>query len=156
MNVSQKHIDRFWSKVNIGKDGDCWEWQAAVSHNGYGKYAVDGEPVRAHRFSYILAHGDIPAGMKVCHSCDNRKCVNPAHLWLGTQADNIADRESKGRGRNMGAESIKTNAVLTAEQVAEIRSRFAVGDVSQGELAKQYGVHRTQIGRIVRRQQWNG
>ncbi len=153
MNISQKHIDRFWSKANIGNDGDCWEWQSAVGHNGYGLYAVDGEPVRAHRFSYILAHGDIPAGMNICHTCDNPKCVNPAHLWAGTQAENISDRQRKGRSKNIGRDG--RNA-LAATQVAEIRERFVADGVSYAALAREYGVSRSTTRRIVLRITCNG
>lgn len=148
MNISQKHIDRFWSKVNIGKESDCWEWHAAVSHNGYGQCTVDGESIRAHRFSYILAHGDIPAGMNVCRKCDNPRCVNPAHLWVGTQADNIRDRQRKGRSKNIGRAG--RNA-LAATQVAEIRNRFVAGGVSYAALAREYGVSRSTTRRIVLR-----
>ena len=89
---------RFWSKV-VKADG-CWEWTAYRDPLGYGRLNVDGVPVLAHRLAYELEHGAIPDGMCILHRCDNPPCVNPDHLWLGTQADNSLDMASKGRWRN--------------------------------------------------------
>lgn len=94
--------ERFWSKVNKTDNANgCWEWQAGRFGGGYGKIAVKHNGkwtgLYAHRVSYELTHGPIPDGMCVCHSCDNPKCVNPSHLWIGTQIENIKDRDIKGR-----------------------------------------------------------
>jgi hypothetical protein len=88
---------RLWSRV-VKTDG-CWLWQGSVGSHGYGMVTYYGTQTTAHRVAYILTHGDIPPEMVVCHSCDVRRCVNPAHLWLGTQKANV--RDAMGKGRNV-------------------------------------------------------
>lgn len=87
----------FWSHVQ--KSSGCWEWQKSVSHGKYGQAYVRGRRWAAHRLSWTLTNGAIPPGLKVCHRCDNMKCVRPDHLFLGTQADNLRDMRQKGRHR---------------------------------------------------------
>jgi hypothetical protein len=87
--------DRFWEKADTS--GECWEWTAGKFNTGYGQFSVDGAPQLAHRFSYEMHYGKISDGLHVLHTCDNPPCVNPEHLWLGTQADNNEDRDKKGR-----------------------------------------------------------
>lgn len=93
--------DRFWLFVERGLDADCWEWHGTLSEHRpgfkYGRLRFQNKNYDAHRVSYTLHKGPIPAGMFVCHSCDNPPCVNPAHLWLGTLQDNHKDAELKGR-----------------------------------------------------------
>lgn len=150
-------MDRFWSKVKVGPENECWPWQASVSRKGYGKFGRGGKGagwVEAHRISYELTNGEIPDGMHVCHRCDNRLCVNPNHLFLGTPADNIADKVAKGRHRWRTHPGEKNGrAVLSEGQIAAIRSRYVAGS-TRAALAAEYGVSWTHIQRIVSGQAW--
>lgn len=91
---------RFWEKVDQGEADECWPWTASTDRYGYGQFHVDGRSLRAHRVSYELANGAIPEGRLVMHTCDNPPCVNPAHLVLGTAAENMQDKVRKGRQSN--------------------------------------------------------
>lgn len=92
-----RSLVRFWSKVEITGDETCWRWHGSKTNDGYGVFGAIRKPVTAHRFSYELHYGEITGGLQVLHKCDNPECVNPAHLWLGTQKDNIHDAIRKGR-----------------------------------------------------------
>jgi hypothetical protein len=103
MKISVSLVTRFWLKVDRRGDNECWLWTASTTGNGYGQFSPTCHPPKtgyAHRFSYELHYGPIPAGMLVCHTCDNPRCVNPKHLFLGTHQDNATDMKQKGRHWN--------------------------------------------------------
>jgi len=138
---------RFEDKID--KTDGCWNWQA-YKFKGYGQIRINGKTYKAHRVAYQLYVGEISDGMCVCHSCDNKSCVNPDHLFLGTQADNMHDCSDKGR-ESSGEK--RWNTKLTNAQVLTIRAMHREG-VRNCDLAKEYGVARPVISRIVNRRRW--
>ena len=144
---------KFWEKVK--KTEGCWEWRAATFGNGYGHFAVGNQDNLAHRFSWRLKNGEIPDGLLVCHECDNRLCVNPKHLWLGTQKDNLRDMDRKGRRVNVNLRGERHGgSKLTEKQVLQMRSKFSSGGITLNELGAQFGVTGVMAGKIVRRRAW--
>jgi hypothetical protein len=137
--------------VDTGGD-ECWTWVSGSDGDGYGLFSVSGKQVRAHRFSAALHFGQIPAGIHVLHKCDNPPCVRPAHLFLGTPADNAADMLSKGREFRASGE-LQWMSILTNDSVLAIRRRVAEGE-SRAALAAEFGVCVTNVSAIVRRDTW--
>lgn len=108
-------VDRFWAKVD--RSGDCWVWTAYRNRNGYGQFWFNRSLHLAHRVSWILTNGSIPDGLCVLHQCDNPPCVNPAHLWVGTQVENIADRDAKGRQNHAAKTHCANGHEFTPENI---------------------------------------
>lgn len=143
--------ERFWERAGRRGDDECWEWTGHRQNDGYGDLHVSPDKhLVAHRIAYELANGAIPAGMLVCHRCDNPPCVNPAHLFLGTPAENMADRNLKGRHAH-GERHGRTH--LTASDIREIRRCAGQGE-KQSDLGHRFGIHQTQVSRIVLRKHW--
>ena len=155
---------RILSKVCVNEVTGCWSWQEALHRDGYGVFWDGRSSRQAHRVSYSVFVGDIPLGMFVCHKCDNRRCVNPAHLFLGTASDNTNDAKKKGRlakgelhgmfGRGdlcANAKGERNNmAKLTEAEVVEILA----SDASMVSLAAKYGVQYQAIYKIKRGLRW--
>ena len=137
--------ERFWRKVS--KVSECWEWIASLDSSGYGFFSLNGHMRRAHRVSWEIHNGSVPEGLQVLHHCDNRKCIRPIHLFLGTNNDNIADRMAKGRKSGASGER-NGHAKLSWPQVFEIRKRLAFKE-SQELLARDYKVSQQLISRIA-------
>ncbi len=147
-------IERFWSHVDKRGLDECWNWTGALYPFGYGKVNHKGKIKRAHRIAYEISINLIPDGLNCLHQCDNRSCVNPAHLWLGTLTDNTRDMMEKGRNKYKTRHGINSHlAKLTELQVIEIRQKAANG-VSTKYLAKEYNIGRLIIWRIVTRRTW--
>lgn len=100
--MSAGDIQRFWSKVDVRGPGECWAWLGAISNTGYGAFYLGGKLTTAHRVAHDFAHGPVPEGLEVMHSCDCRECVNPKHLSAGTRKQNVADMRAKGRENTTG------------------------------------------------------
>lgn len=144
---------RFWSHVQRGPG--CWEWQGRLSDDGYGRTSIGNRHNQgAHRAAWEMAVGQIPDGLHVCHTCDNRRCVRPDHLFLGTNHDNILDRQTKGRSKNLFASGEKhPRSALTEQHVREIRSRREAGE-SGLTIAKLFGITHQQVYRIANHTAW--
>jgi HNH endonuclease len=140
----------------------CIEWTRSCNPSGYGHLRAGGKLYQAHRLTWQRVIGDIPDGMCVLHTCDNPKCVNPEHLWLGTRADNNADCISKGRGNRIGSTPGPRPAIrgeknptarLTERDVRVIR-RLVYSGITGTRVASLFGTGKSQISAIVRRKAW--
>ncbi len=145
-----EHARRFQDKFMAG--GGCWEWKADIV-NRYPSFSIGGKNYKAHRVAYSLYVGPIPEGMHVLHRCDNTKCVNPAHLFVGTHKDNMADRAAKGRAADTGG--IKNGRAKINNMQARIIFRLArSGSMSQEAIGAMFGLHHCSVSRIKRGEQW--
>jgi len=144
---------RFARYVTPRGPGECWPWEGGCDKDGYGVTwdAEQRRSVRAHRVAWTLAHGEIPDGLHVLHRCDNPPCCNPADLFLGTVADNNADKIAKGRARGNETGNLgDLRRRLSAEQVAEIRGRSTGAYGEMAALGREYGVTGQHIRAILR------
>lgn len=145
--------ERFWSKVQ--GDTSCWLW-LSTRRAGYGGFRIHGKYFAAHRVAWMLSCGPIPHGLCVLHTCDNPLCVRPSHLFLGTKSDNRRDCVRKGRAfmpDNRGARCAK--AKLTEVKALEVKRLGAEGNLTQREIALEYGIDRSQVSRITHGKRWS-
>lgn len=151
---SEQAIANYWGRVDMTNRTLCWNWTGFIDkRKGYGLAWVDGRRIRTHRVAMMLhLNGPIPDGLHVCHRCDNPACCNPAHLFLGTNDDNIKDRVVKGRSARNYGEKSKTNK-LTSDAVKELLWA-RVGGAGFRELAARYGLDKKTVGMICRGENW--
>ena len=137
------------------ESSECWLWLRHTNNDGYGRLTVNGRGISAHRLSYSLKKGDIPLNLNVCHSCDNPRCINPDHLFTGTQSDNMKDCYEKGRSKICPV-SFKgeknTASKLKDKDISEIRKRLIKGE-KQSSIARHFNVSQAQISNIKRGRQ---
>jgi hypothetical protein len=150
LKLTPAQVSNFWKKVDSSGDDECWNWNAAIS-TGYGAFGINGKMRLAHRVAWTLTNGEIQADQFVCHACDNRKCCNPSHLFLGSAADNSSDMVTKGRSKKG---SSQPNSKLKEAQVIAIRDLYQRGNLTYKQIAEAFGVHEKLIGYIVRRNGW--
>lgn len=159
--------DRFWACVTRSSDpSSCWEWQGYVTVHGYGSLGIRQRPTPAHRLSYEFHYGPIPPGLHVLHHCDNPRCVNPAHLFLGTHTDNMRDMKAKGRaatgeqhGSHLHPDRTRRGrrhglAKLNEEAVRYIRASHPLGLHSYSALARKYDVSIRSIEHVIKKTSW--
>jgi hypothetical protein len=156
-SLTKNTEERFWSKVDIKDTDECWEWKAMRlkpigANNGYGQFEYNGKLQLAHRVSFLLSGGILTEKKPwVLHLCDNRACVNPTHLYAGTHQENMNDMKLRGRSCHKPGEK-SGSSKLTDQKVLEIRD---IGNkISDRKIAKLYGIGRTTVKHILRRETW--
>jgi hypothetical protein len=145
--------ERFWPRVNKDTLNGCWIWLGASAPSGHGRIGNHNKVYQTHRVSWELEYGSIPAGLCVLHKCDNPRCVNPEHLFLGTQIENLKDMDQKKR-RRVGVGIRNANAKLNNESVMEIREKYSSGSFTKTALSEKYGVSQSTIRQVVERKTW--
>lgn len=150
INFDEIDQDRFWDKVDKTTVDACWPWRGGRDKDGYGYFRVGGGNRRAHRVAYVVSHGSLEPALDVCHACDNPRCVNPRHLWVGTNQDNSDDMVRKGRSL-CGIANPKVR--LSERKVQEV-VRLADLGLLQKEIAQRIGCNQRTVSTILTGRQW--
>lgn len=148
---TKEFVERFEEKFEK-TEGECWMWTASVAGKGYGQMKLPKQRKQeySHRLSYMIYKGEIPEGKYVCHTCDNPRCVNPDHLFIGTNKENLQDMKAKGRS-TFGEKNAR--AKLTEEQVKQIKSCLDSG-MTQTQIAAAFNIHQVHVSRIKNGLRW--
>lgn len=145
-----KSIDeRFWAKVDRRSDKECWPFTGYIDGNGRGNFHVSGKTKYAHQVAAMLYGIRIPAGLQICHRCDNPRCCNPGHYFIGSAADNMADMDSKGRRAPYSPNFLKANVKYPRDLIERVRSLYS-GGLRQFEIMRETGLSRSMVHLIVR------
>lgn len=147
---TQFDIDWFNKSVDKSNLEGCWIWNGYKMKSGHGQYSFNGDNVYTHRFAYLIANPEFDQTLHICHKCDNPSCVNPSHMFLGTQSDNSKDMVSKKRyavGQAVGGH-------LSDEDVIEIRRMYKTGLYTQKTIGKKFNTHPGQISKIITGRRW--
>lgn len=154
--------ERLWARVDkasgLGPDGNCWEWRGYIHPTGYGQIGLDnikGNTIHTHRAAWLVDRGEIPDGLWVLHTCDNRLCCNPDHLWLGTPKQNTQDMIAKGR-RRKASDTPRGEDVSLAKLTEEmVRAMRAEPPMTFKALGEKYGVNAATANKVILRRTWN-
>lgn len=153
MQLTAAEETRFWLKVLPPNENGCRLWSDNTNKDGYGQVRIQDKMCKAHRIAYLLSIGPVPEGFNVCHKCDIPACCNPAHLFLGTQSDNLRDMREKGRAFAAYGER-HGSSKLTESDVLEIRNLYAKGE-KQRILADLFGISQVSVSSILLRKTWS-
>ena len=181
--LTDRELERFWSKVDKTDDLSCWNWTASKYHFGHGALYFRGRSQPAHRISWWIHHGEIPDGCEVCHYCDNPPCVNPGHLYVATHSQNVKDMHIRGRGVYFSGDNhwmrkhpewiatgdrhplrkrpelaargeLNGNSKLSNRSVRDIRLLYCRQDVTSTELASAYGLDKSTVLDVLNHKTW--